>query len=201
MHFMVFDESLFQLVHRQYGAVSRLQLLDRGLTERQIDRRVCHGRIHVLARGIYSVAGISPSWEQRAVAAWLASADRRFPAVLSHQTAAALYDFPGFERAGNPHLIAAEGDRHTNPLGLVVRRNDLRADDVAVHESGAQVTTPVRTTLDLLMSDSRPGRARLMLDQILQTKLVDLNEVRERYRPMADANRAGVAHLRQLLAS
>jgi hypothetical protein len=201
MHFMIFDESLYELVKRQYGAVARWQLLERGLSERQIDRRVSHGRVHVLARGIYTVIGITPSWEQQAVAAWLASADRRYPAVLSHQTAAALYDIPGFGREGCPQLIAAEGDRHTNPIGFVVRRNDLRADDVTIHESGAHLTTPVRTTLDLLMADARPGRSRLLLDRALTTKLVTVEELRQRFQPMADANRPGVAHIRHLLAA
>ncbi len=201
MHFMTFDDYLSELVRKQYGAVSRFQLLERGLTERQIDRRVSNGRILVMARGIYSVVGYSASWEQRAVGAWLASAERRYPAVLSHQTAAAFYDIPGFERHGSPYLIAAEGERHSNPLGLVVRRNDLRAEDVQPHACGAHMTTPVRTTLDLLMSDSRPGRARLILDRALASTLVTLDEVCTRFQPMAAANRAGVAHLRQLLAA
>jgi hypothetical protein len=190
---------LAELVERQYGAIGRWQLLNAGFTERQIDRRVSSQRFVLLARGIYTLAGAEQSWEQRAVAAWLISADRRHSAALSHRTAAAFLGFPGFDRVGSPYLLASSGSRHPNPLGMVMRRRDLEPTDLICHESGVTMTNPVRTTIDLLMSDSRPAKAELLLTSALSSGLVDLSSLQARFAPLAAANRAGVAHVKPLL--
>jgi hypothetical protein len=191
---------LAELVERQYGAIGRWQMLDAGFTERQIDRRVSSQRLVLLARGTYALAGTERTWEQRAVAAWLVSADRLYPASLSHRTAAAFLGFPGFERVGSPYLLAAAGSRHPNPLGMVMRRRDLEPSDLIRHKSGVTMTNPVRTTIDLLMSDSRPAKAELLLDSALSSGLVDLASLQARFAPLAAANRAGVAHVKPLLS-
>ena len=191
---------LAELVERQYGAIGRWQMLDAGFTERQIDRRVSSQRLVLLARGIYALAESERTWEQRAVAAWLVSADRMYPASLSHRTAAAFLGFPGFERVGSPYLLAAAGSRHPNPLGMVMRRRDLEPTDLMRHESGVTMTNPVRTTIDLLMSDSRPAKAEQLLDSAISSGLVDLASLRARFAPLAAANKAGVAHVKPLLS-
>jgi hypothetical protein len=190
---------LAELVERQYGAIGRWQLLNAGFTERQIDRRVSSQRFVLLARGIYTLAGAEHSWEQRAVAAWLISADRTHSAALSHRTAAAFLGFPGFDRVGSPYLLASSGSRHPNPLGMVMRRRDLEPSDLIRHESGVTMTNPVRTTIDLLMSDARPAKAELLLNSALSSGLVDLASLQSRFAPLAAANRAGVAHVKPLL--
>jgi hypothetical protein len=197
---MSIHEHLAELVERQYGAIGRWQLLNAGFTERQIDRRVSSQRFLLLARGIYTLAGAERTWEQRAVAAWLVSADRMHAASLSHRTAAAFLGFPGFERVGNPYLLASSGTRHPNPLGMVMRRRDLEPSDLLRHESGVTMTNPVRTTIDLLMSDARPAKAELLLNSALSSGLVDLAALRARFAPLAAANRAGVAHVKPLLS-
>jgi hypothetical protein len=197
---MSIHEHLADLVTRQYGAIGRWQLLNAGFTERQIDRRVSAGRFVLLARGIYTLEGAEQTWEQRAVAAWLVSADRLHTAALSHRTAAAFLGFPGFERVGSPYLLASSGTRHPNPLGMVMRRRDLEATDLIRHESGVTMTNPVRTTIDLLMSDSRPAKAEILLNSALSSGLVDLAALQARFAPLAAANKAGVAHVRPLLS-
>ncbi len=190
---------LAELMNRQYGAIGRWQMLEAGFTERQIDRRVSLQRLTVLARGIYTLPDAEHTWEQRAVAAWLVGADRKYPASLSHRTAAAFLGFPGFERVGSPYLLAAAGSRHPNPLGMVMRRRDLEQSDLIRHESGVTMTNPVRTTIDLLMSDSRPAKAQLLLDSAISSGLVDFASLQARFAPLAAANKAGVAHVKPLL--
>ena len=196
---MSIHEHLANLVERQYGAIGRWQLLNAGFTERQIDRRVSTQRFVLLARGIYTLADAERTWEQRAVAAWLVSADRMHSASLSHRTAAAFLGFPGYERVGSPYLLASSGSRHPNPLGMVMRRRDLEPTDLIRHVSGVTMTNPVRTTIDLLMSDSRPEKAELLLNNALASGLVDLASLKARFAPLAAANKAGVAHVKPLL--
>ena len=190
---------LAEMMNRQYGAIGRWQMLNAGFTERQIDRRVSSQRLVLLARGIYTLPETERTWEQRAVAAWLVSADRLYPAALSHRTAAAFLGFPGFERIGSPYLLAAAGSRHPNPLGMVMRRRDLESTDLIRHESGVTMTNPVRTTIDLLMSDARPAKAQQLLDSALSSGLVDMASLKARFAPLAAANKAGVAHVKPLL--
>lgn len=79
----------------QHGALSRRQALDCGLTPRQIQRLVGSGRWRRAARGVYVVAGSSPTWRRRAAVAWLAGPPGT---LLSHRTAAALHGLGGPRR-------------------------------------------------------------------------------------------------------
>ncbi len=183
----------------QHGVVARWQLLELGFTERQIDRRVNLARLIPLCRSIYVLPFTEPTWERICIGAWLFGADRRYPSALSHLTAAAMHGFPGFERRGVPQLIASRGDRHPNPLAIVTRRSDLQPDDVIALPSGALVTSPARTAVDLLMNDARPGRAEDLLRRFLRSGKVTHDEIVERFLPMAGQNRGGTAHVRPLL--
>lgn len=199
MYFMIIDELFASLMSTQHGVIARWQLIGLGYTERQIDRRVNLARFIPLCRSVYVLPFTEPTWERMCIGAWLASADRRYPSALSHVTAAALHGFPGFERRGLPQVIASRGDRHPNPLAIVTRRSDLRPEDVMTLDSGAVVTTPVRTTVDLLMIDARPGRAEDLLRRAVRSGKVTHAEVAERFLPMASQYRGGTAHVRPLL--
>lgn len=199
MYFMLLESHQKTLMTRQYGVIARWQLLGTGFTERQVDRRVNLARFLPLCRGIYVLPFTEPTWERLCVGAWLFGADRRYPSALSHVTAAAIHGFPGFERRGTPQLIASRGDRHPNPLAIVTRRSDLGADDLMCHPSGALLTTPARTAVDLLMNDARPGRAEDTLRRILRSGVVTHDEIARRFLPMATQFRAGTAHVRPLL--
>ena len=73
---------------RQYGVVSRAQLLALGASKVQIQRRVSAGRLHRLHPGVYAVGHRAPRREARWLAAVLACGEG---AVLSHRSAAALW--------------------------------------------------------------------------------------------------------------
>ena len=196
---MFVDEVFRSLIATQHGVVARWQLLELGFTERQIDRRVNLARLIPMCRSVYVLPFSESSWERICIGAWLFSADRRYPSALSHVTAAAMHGVSGFERHGIPQLIAQRGDRHPNPLAIVTRRSDLQPGDVVRLPSGALVTSPARTAVDLLMNDARPGRAEDLLRRFVRSGTVTHDEIVDRFRPMANQNRGGTAHVRPLL--
>jgi putative AbiEi antitoxin of type IV toxin-antitoxin system len=71
---------------RQWGVVSRAQLLALGLGRGAIEHRLRVGRLHVVYRGVYAVGHVALRVEGRFLAAVVACGPA---AVLSHRSAAA----------------------------------------------------------------------------------------------------------------
>jgi hypothetical protein len=82
------DRLIARLAARQHGVVSRRQLLQAGVTDPMIDRRMRTGRLHAVFRGIFAVGHPALSQHGRLQAALLAAGAG---AVLSHRTAAAVW--------------------------------------------------------------------------------------------------------------
>jgi hypothetical protein len=81
------DLEIAELARRQFGVVTRAQLVRRGLTVAAIDHRVRAGRLRRLHRGVYAVGHRVLTIEGRWMAATLATGG-----ALSHGTAAAAWD-------------------------------------------------------------------------------------------------------------
>ena len=80
---------------RQHGMVARRQLLALGFNAREIEHRVARGRLHLVMRGVYAVGWPTLTRQRRWMAAVLACGDG---AVLSHRSAAALWEIGGEKR-------------------------------------------------------------------------------------------------------
>jgi hypothetical protein len=128
------------LASRQYGVVSRGQLLEIGLTPKMIRRRLEAGRLHVLHRGVYAVGHTRIPQEGRWLAAVLACGEG---AVLSHRSAAALWGIRPY--SGAIEVTA----RHAHRRGrlLVARRSPLDPSERTEHRA-VPCTTPERTLID-----------------------------------------------------
>ncbi|MGH8973517.1 MAG: hypothetical protein ACRD0C_09985 [Acidimicrobiia bacterium] len=81
------DQLADDLAARQYGAISRHQASEVGLTRHQIAGRLACGRWHRAARGVFVVAAVPGTWQQQVAVACLAGPDGT---VASHLTTAAL---------------------------------------------------------------------------------------------------------------
>ena len=127
---------------RQYGVVSRAQLLEAGVSEPTIDKWVQRRRLFPLHRGVYAVGHEAVGLRGRELAAVLAAGD---DALLSHQSGAGLIGVrPPWQ--GVIHVTAARGSRRN---GLIIHRaRTLDQRDRTVH-LGIPVTSPARTLLDL----------------------------------------------------
>ena len=129
------------LAARQYGVVTRGQLIELGLGPAAIGHGVRRGALHVVHRGVYAVGHRVLRREGHWLAAVLAAGP---DAVLSHRSAAALWGIGDTRRARVEVIVP----RVCRRPGIDARRAALSPDEVTV-ECGIRVTTPARTLLDL----------------------------------------------------
>jgi hypothetical protein len=82
------DKKAARIAGRQWGAFTRQQAISAGLTRNQVAYRVLSGQWRQPARGVFVIAGVPHSWEQKSMIACLAGPPKT---VVSHLTAAALF--------------------------------------------------------------------------------------------------------------
>jgi very-short-patch-repair endonuclease len=137
--------SLGDLARRQWGVVTRAQLMAHGLGTRGISDWVRTGRLHRLHRGVYAVGHDRLRLEGR----WLAAVFACGPgAVLSHRDAALLWDLRQSSSAVIDVMVPSWNGRGAKQGIRVHRTRRLRGDEVTVRR-GIPVTTLARTLLDL----------------------------------------------------
>ena len=129
------------LIRRQYGVVTRRQLMEAGMTARMVEGRLRAGRLHAVHRGVYSVGRADLEDRGRWVAAVLAAGPG---ALLSHRSAAALWKLRGFGTYA-VEVTCVHGSRRD---GLMAHESVVPARERAVRER-IPVTTVARTLVDL----------------------------------------------------
>jgi very-short-patch-repair endonuclease len=128
---------------RQFGVITRAQLLDIGLSPSAISRRLADGRLHRIHRGIYLVGHPVAPPGALEMAALLACGD---DAVLSHTSAAARW---GFASAGEDVHVTVSG-RHRDHLdGVRVHCVRSLSTTEVRRRHGLPVTSPARTLLEM----------------------------------------------------
>jgi very-short-patch-repair endonuclease len=202
------EDRVRELTVAQQGLVTRLQLLQAGLTPRAIESRVKRKRLRRVQQGVYLAGPVLPSMA-RERAALLACGPA---SVLSHWSALMVWEKEVVNRRGGwpsrvwtgmgpavrsraAHVTMRDGKRRRRPGIIAHPCADLPSDEVTVAD-GLPVTTPARTLLDL----ARYAEAR-ELEQMAGwaerqglTTREELLEVVARHR-----GRAGARALRRLL--
>ncbi|HWL01045.1 MAG TPA: type IV toxin-antitoxin system AbiEi family antitoxin domain-containing protein [Microbacteriaceae bacterium] len=139
------------------GLILSSELIERGESRWELDRMVDRGELVRIRRGAYARAD---AWRD------LGAADRhrllvratreaaRGEPVFSHESAAALQRIPIIGTwPSRVHVTAPSGTASSNSTVKRTRRT-LPDTSIAIHESGARVTDPVTTVLDLAASRS-----------------------------------------------
>lgn len=142
------DATIQEIGARQYGVVARWQLLETGLSGREVQYRLEAGRLRRVHRGVYAVGAVTGEYHAE-MAAVLACGDR---CHLSHRSAAALWGLLARSAqgaVGGTVAVTTVRDIRPNDPGIRVHRvTGLYTDEVTVRD-GLPVTTPARTLLDL----------------------------------------------------
>jgi len=183
----------YALAERQYGAITRQQLRDCGLSDRQIDRLAANGRLTAMHRAVFRVAGSYPSARQRAMAAQLWCGG---DALLSHRTAASLLRLP--VTAGDEvHVTVPSGVRRSTE-GLVVHRTETlpRRDRFVVE--GLPCTAPARCLIDLA-SVLDGEELEHAFEWARRHGLVTATVVARRFDELGTRGRSGSAAVRELM--
>lgn len=138
------ERAVAELGRRQYGVVTRSQLVRLGVSARVVDHAVATGRLQPIHRGVY---GTGPALPPRAIemAAVLACGDG---AVLSHRSAAGLWEILPAPTPPDPIEVTVLRSPRRKP-GIRVYRVLSLPPDEATHVEGIPVTSPARTLLDV----------------------------------------------------
>ncbi|MGH9072081.1 MAG: type IV toxin-antitoxin system AbiEi family antitoxin domain-containing protein [Acidimicrobiales bacterium] len=131
---------------RRHGLVTRSDALALGMTNRMIRERLSAGRWISMGRGLYRIAGVPVTWEQRVLATCLLGGAG---AVASHHSAGVLWGLSGIGR-GRPEVTLRRGASPEGAalLGRVHSSRSLEVDEVTALDH-IPVTRPVRTVIDL----------------------------------------------------
>jgi very-short-patch-repair endonuclease len=141
------------LARRQWGIVTREQLIELGFGTRGISDWVRGGRLHRLYRGVYAYGHD----RLRIEGSWLAAVMACGPgAVLSHRDAAQLWELRQSQSAFIDVTVPSQNGRIRRRGVRVHRSGRLAAQEVTVRH-GIPVTTVARTLLDL--ADVLPRQA------------------------------------------
>lgn len=181
-----FDAAIAALAELQHGVVTRVQLLELGLSASAIHRRVVAGRLHVLHPGVYAVGDRALPQLGRLAAAVYASGTG---AVAGKRSAAALHDLRAHE--GWPEVIARPGTRKHRDIQIT--RTIVQPDEITVVQ-GIPVTTVARTLLDL--DRELVGKAVRQAEFLGVFDLAEVSRLLDRY-----PRRRGTARLRKVISS
>jgi very-short-patch-repair endonuclease len=159
------EHGIITLAQAQHGAISRRQALRQGLSPQAIDRRLATGEWIRVFQGAYRLAGVEPTWEQRAMAGCLAAGPG---AVASHRGAAALFGMPGVPRWVE---ITVPQARRVEVKGVIAHRTRLLVPDEVSTLKGIPLTIASRTIADLAGVYSKEKLGPI-LDYALARRLV-----------------------------
>jgi predicted transcriptional regulator of viral defense system len=175
-----FDE-LVALADEHDGLLTAEQAREAGVTDSVLTRLVQRGRLERTARGVFRIPYFQPDRFSQYREAVLSVKANRGPndAALSHTTALAVYGISDV----NPSLIHLTVPRSARlrrqmPNGVVLHREDLAPEDVAVEE-GIPITTISRTVIDLLHSGGRIDLIRQAISDARRDGLIRNDEAKQ----------------------
>jgi very-short-patch-repair endonuclease len=185
------DRAIASLAGRQHGVVARRQLLDTGVTARQVKLRLRNGRLHEIHRGVYLVGHTVPTRHGREMAALLACGER---AVLSHRSAAAIWDLLPYPATATPSVTVPPERSATRP-GIRIHRARLPRRDVRRRQR-MSLTSPPRTILDLA-AELDSGELERLVAEAHYRRLASEPELRDQLE--RNPGKRGNASLRAVL--
>lgn len=157
---------LFALAARQSGYFSARQALTVGYSYSAQNYHVDRGNWTKVDRAIFRLPDWPPD-EHDSLVRW--SLWARDKAVVSHETALDVHRL-GLVNPAVVHLTVPPNFRPTAP-GVRLHHGDLPAEDV-LDRQGFQVTTPLRTILDLAADHLDVDQFATAIDDALQAGLV-----------------------------
>jgi hypothetical protein len=156
------DHLVTLLAAQQYGVFARFQLVELGVHDSLIKRRVSSGMWVRLAPGVYGLPGHRDTWDQRLWVVYLAAGEA---AAVSHDSAAAVSAMDGFPR--DVLSVTVPHPQHQRVAGAIGHQTRYLPRHHWVNLYGRRTTTPARTLVDLAATTSR-----LRLDRAYESALL-----------------------------
>jgi very-short-patch-repair endonuclease len=131
---------------RQHGVASTRQLVDAGVSLRQIRHLQRHGDLELVLRGAYRTPSVPVTELSRCAAVCLARPD----VAIAGPTAGRLWGFRRLPPDQRIHVIAPRASNPAIARWVVPYRTDARHEqDIGERDDGIRVTSRARTAFDL----------------------------------------------------
>lgn len=149
------EKAIAAVAGRQYGYITRAQLLALGMGERAIEYRVRTGGLVAVHAGVYALGHVNAMPVARAFATVLACGKG---ALLSHGSAGSLW---GYNKYWDTPFEVTVTSSHRRRPGITVHRSRTLTEADVDCQLGVPVTSPARTLLDITtrLTDKRLNRA------------------------------------------
>lgn len=177
---------------RQYGHITLQQALEAGLTRAAVRRLQAEGHWISVAKGLYRIIAVMPTWRGRMLAACLQGGGE---AVISHRSAAAVWGLEGFEP---PWIIDVTVPPNRRPRIEKARVHRRPLSRRAVRD-GIPLTSIPETILDLCAVSRNDGIPLRALDDVRRRRLATTSELERCLAEHARRRSAGIALYRALL--
>ena len=163
---------LYEMAAAQEGYFTAGQALQAGYAYSQQHFHRSRGNWLRVDRGLYRLRDFPPGEREDLVRWSLWSRDQKGKpqAVVSHETALAVHELSDV-MPNRVHLTVPKGFRKRVPPGCVLHKADLAAGDVEPR-GGYQVTTPLRTLLDVADSPLSQEHLNRAVREALERGLV-----------------------------
>ena len=185
------DVRIARVCEAQGGVAARWQLIGAGVSATAVDRRLAAGRLRVVHRGVYALAGRRLDREAQQQAAWLAIGDQSAVSAFDAAWSWKLCDVP----SGPVWITVPRGTGRKRREGITLLRAPLTDGDW-VWRNGRRITTPARTLLDIADLLDRRALERVV-DEAHYRQRVDTASIAAMLE--RNAGRRGAASLRRLL--
>lgn len=181
------------LAARQVGAVGRSQVLELGLSETSIRRRLRSGAWARVHPGVYRVSAVPSSWLTEVWCALLAAGPT---ATVTHETAVRLH---GCELVQlRPITLTVPHGAHARVRGAVVHQiDDLRPHNVMAL-NGLPVSMPDRAVVELAATTRHKQLGRV-LNELVHAKRTSYELVGARLHEVIRPGKPGVVTLGRVL--
>ncbi|MCL1693601.1 MAG: hypothetical protein M3096_07960 [Actinomycetia bacterium] len=185
------DREVTRLAVRQGGVIRSGQAFECGFTKGQIDQRVRDGRWTLVGRFGYRIV------EMEGLLNLVRAAVATLPnAVVSHEAAAEIHDFPKMPR-GLASVSVHSRTTHEFPDVVVHRCHDLEKDHI-VQVSELPTTSIPRTVVDLA-AHLTTGHLAAVLSSLITERRVITAEVQTVVDRVARRGKPGIRKIRTIL--
>jgi len=171
---------LFELASIQGGYFTAAQARKIGYDSRTLWYHTKSGTLERISRGFYRLAEFPTQSHEDVIAAWVKAGPER--AVISHETALALYDLGPIRQRGI-HITVPRKYRpykgQVNLPGVRIHTTTLgfRPGDV-IQRFSVRVTSPARTITDAAQTGTDPSTIIYAVAAALEQGLLSMDELR-----------------------
>jgi predicted transcriptional regulator of viral defense system len=165
------EQQLYDVAENQAGYFTAAQAKELGFSYRAQHHHAHQGTWLNQGWGIYRLRNYpnTPGEQLVRLALWSRNRVGETQAVVSHETAVRIYEISDV-MPSKIHLSVPKSFRKPPPKGVVLHKTHLDPEEICVRH-GYQITTPLRTLLDVANSDLSPEHLMAAVTEALEKGL------------------------------